>query len=475
MATTPTPPSPPPTADPFGWTPFAEDVDDRTDQGTLTVPLDYSHPDGQKIELFMVRHRADPSKRIGTLLVNPGGPGFGGSFLVSGSLGLYSQALVDAFDIIAWDPRGTGLSEPAIDCIDDDQYDHFYGEIDGSPDDAAEVEKVRSAAKEFATDCETKNANLIQFVGTNNSARDMDAIRRALGEDKISYFGFSYGSELGATWATLFPTTVRAAVLDGAADPNADSLESAIQQTKGFEATLNTFLERCSKGPDCPFGNRDAAAAFDELLAKLDAEPIPSVSGRPKVNRDIAIQATAQAMYSQFNWPVLAKALTDAENGDGAGLLALYDEYYGRQIDGSYDNSLEAFQTISCMDDPQRETVAEEDADSALIDAAAPRMSPKGTIGYFCTFFPKPLDPRITITGEGAGPILVMGTTGDPATPLESSRNMAKALEDGRFVIVRGDQHTGYDVNECSRSTIDQYLLDPVDSAPANDKVCIEA
>lgn len=461
-----------PAGDPFNWQPFAEAVDDRTEQGTLTVPLDYARPDGPTIELFMLRHKADPAKRIGTMLVNPGGPGFGGSFLVGGSLGLYSPSLVEAFDIIAWDPRGTGLSEPAIDCIDDDQYDRFYAEIDASADSPAEVELVRSAAKEFATGCATRNADLIQFIGTNNSARDMDAIRRALGEDTITYFGFSYGSELGATWATLFPKTVRAAVLDGAADPAASALESTIQQTKGFEATLKTFLAQCSANTQCPFGKGDAATAFDALMAKLDATPIPSVRGRPDVNRDVAIQASAEAMYSPFNWPILAQALADAEQGKGEGLLALFDEYYDRQIDGSYDNSLEAFQTISCMDQPERLSVAEEDADSMKVDAAAPRMSPQGTIGYFCTFFPAPQDPRVTITGTGAGPIVVVGTTGDPATPLESSKNMADALEDGRFVVVEADQHTGYDVNACSRGTIDEYLLDPVNRAPATGKVC---
>ncbi len=462
-----------PAGDPFHWKPFAEGVDGRTQEGTLTVPLDYAHPEGATVELYLLRHLADPAKRIGTMLVNPGGPGFGGSFLVSGALSLYSPELVEAFDIVAWDPRGTGLSTPAIDCIGNTDYDRFYASPDVTPDTPEERQQILGLAKEFATDCATKNASIIQFIGTNNSARDMDAIRRALGERTLTYFGFSYGSELGATWATMFPTTVRAAVLDGASDPTATAFQSALQQTVGFEHTLNTFLQRCAASATCPFHHGGAsAAAFDRLMMLIDQRPIPSVAGRPPVNRGVALQAVAEAMYSQGYWDQLAQALDDAQHGKGAGLLDLFDQYYDRHIDGTYDNSLEAFQTISCMDTADRETVAQEDADAAAISAAAPRMSPAGSISYFCTFFPKPDDPRVAITGAGAGPILVMGTTGDPATPLDSSRNMAKALQDGRLVIVHGDQHTGYDINACSRSTIDQYLLDPVQHAPADNTEC---
>ena len=175
-----------------------------------------------RFELYLARHLATkPDERIGTLLVNPGGPGFGGSELAVHADQIYGQTLLDHFDIVGWDPRGTGASEPAIDCIDD--YDHFFAGADITPDDEAERQQLVDLAKEFADDCVDKNADILQYVGTNNSARDMDAIRRALGEDTISYFGFSYGSELGATWATMFPDTVRAAVLDGAVDPTADA------------------------------------------------------------------------------------------------------------------------------------------------------------------------------------------------------------------------------------------------------------
>jgi pimeloyl-ACP methyl ester carboxylesterase len=289
----------------------------------------------------------------------------------------------------------------------------------------------------------------------------MDAIRQALGEATISYFGFSYGSELGATWVTLFPDTVRAAVLDGAANPTADFITSGLQQTAGFENSINTFLAQCSENSDCLFHNDgDAEAAFDALMLSIDDTPIPTEEGRPDVTRSMALNAVAKSMYRQLLWPELEQALADAQVGDGAGLLKLYDDYYQRQEDGTYRNSLEAFQTIFCMDTPERLTVEEEDATAAQFIEIAPRFAPGTTGSYMCTFYPPANDPRVDITGAGAGPVLVVGTTGDPATPLSSTENMAKALEQGVLLVVVADQHTGYGVNQCSYDVVDGYLVD---------------
>ena len=434
--------------------------DNTIQTGSLTVPIDYEDPSKGDFTLHVTRHKAtNPADRIGSLLVNPGGPGFGGSDFALYANQIYSQKLLDHFDIVAWDPRGTGQSTPAIDCVSD--YDKYFASTDVTPDDDAERQQIVDLAKEFETACTTKNADIVQFIGTNNSARDMDSIRKGLGEGKISYFGFSYGSELGATWATLFPETVRAAVLDGASDPNADFVTSGLQQSKGFEDAVDRFLAKCSANPDCAFSNGgDAAGAFDTLMKRLDDKPIPSEPGRPDVTRGVAISGVTEAMYSETSWPQLEQALADAQNGKGAGLLALYDQYYQRKADGTYDNSLEAFQTITCMDVSERPTVAEEDAMAAEFNAVAPRLSPGTTGSYFCTFYPRAEDPRVAITGKGAGPILVVGTTGDPATPLASSQNMADALEHGELLTVVADQHTGYDVNQCSHDNVDNYLID---------------
>lgn len=441
---------------PIEWEPF----DDAVDVATIEVPVDYERPGGPRFELFLARYNAiDQDRRIGTLLVNPGGPGFGGTDLAFFAAQIFDRKLLERFDIVGWDPRGTGESDPPIDCIDD--YDPYFTDVDATPETAAERQALVDTAQDFARQCIGKNRDIIQYVGTNNSARDMDSIRRALGEDQISYFGLSYGSELGAAWATLFPDTVRAAVLDGASDPEADALESSLQQLAGFEASLGTFLDRCSADDRCAFhSDGDAGSALDTLLEQLDERPVLGDPGRPSVNRDVAITAIVQAMYSESFWPALERSLAAARLGDGSGLLALHDSYYQRAPDGSYGNELEAFQAISCADTPERPSVDETDAEAAQFTQIAPRLAPEGSAGgYFCTFFPESIDPRVAITGAGAGPIVVIGTTGDPATPFQSTVNMSNALEDGRLLIVEADQHTGYGVNRCVIDLVNNYLI----------------
>ena len=450
--------------DEFGWF----DYGDGTQDATLYVPLDYDDPNGEQIGLYVVRHlAADPARRIGTLLVNPGGPGYGGSGLAFAADNIYGQALLDRFDIVGWDPRGTGFSEPAVDCVED--YDHYFG-LDSSPDTDDERQDLIDVGTEFAAACERKNGDLLAHLGTTDSARDMDAIRQALGEATISYFGFSYGSELGATWATMFPDTVRAAVLDGAIDPTVGYLEQNIQQAAGFEATFNEFLAQCSANSNCAFYNGgDAEGAFDELSAEIDAHPVTVDSGRTKVTQGVLFTAVAQSMYDQSFWPRLELALADLQDGDGSGTLDLYDAYFGYQ-DGEWGNELEAYFAINCLDDPGSTGPDDLLTHEAEFAAAALRLG-RGWMAelLFCSVWPVPAAAPIEITGAGAGQIVVMGTTGDPATPLQSTRNMASALEGGRLVVVEADQHTGYGVNRCGDQTIDNYLVDP--SAPLDDEI----
>ena len=450
--------------DEFGWL----DVGDRTQEGTLSVPLDYSDPNGDQITLFVVRHlAADPARRIGTLLVNPGGPGYGGSGLAYGAENIYGQALLDRFDIVGWDPRGTGLSEPAVDCVED--YDHFFG-LDSSPDTDAERQDLIDVGTEFGAACEAKAGDLLAHLSTADSARDMNAIREALGEATISYFGFSYGSELGATWATMFPDTARAVVLDGAIDPTVGYLEQNVQQAAGFEATFNEFLARCSADSSCAFHNGgNAEGAFDQLSAEIDARAVTVDADRTKVTQGVLFTAVAQAMYDQSYWPRLELALADLQDGDGTGTLDLYDNYYGYQF-GEWGNELEAYFAINCLDDPGSTGPDDLLSHEAEFAVAAPRLG-RGWMAelLFCSVWPVPAAPPITITGAGAGPIVVMGTTGDPATPLQATRNMAAALEDGHLIVVKADQHTGYGVNSCGDNTIDNYLVDP--SVPLADEI----
>jgi pimeloyl-ACP methyl ester carboxylesterase len=465
----PSTPEAPTPSEPLEYSIEWNQLSDRVDEGTITVPLDYSDPQGDTIDLYLARHRAG-SESVGPMLANRGGPGADGATLALAATSWFEDDITDNFDVIGWDPRGVGRSEGAVDCIDDADYDTYFSAPDITPDDQAERDQLVTLAEDFAHAC-VERTDILQYVGTNNSARDIDAIRQALGVEQVSYFGFSYGSELGGVWATLFPTTVRAAVFDGATDPSSDPLQSTLQQGAGFEASLTTFLAGCSSDSDCPFHNDgDAEGAFDALMASLDESPLASVAGRVEVNRSVAVLAVAQAMYSDRYWPTLERALDDAATGDGAGLLALHDAYYQRRADGSYGNLIEAFQAINCADDAERPTVEEADADVDDILAVAPRIFPYTTGSYSCTFFPPALDPRVDITGIGAGPIVVIGTTGDPATPLESSRAMADTLEDGRLVIVEANEHTGYRGDSCVSDIVHDYLLTLV--APDDGTTC---
>jgi len=438
---------------------FWDDCGESLKCGYVDVPVDYTDLASPETSLYIVRHAAtDSAKRIGALLVNPGGPGFGGSYLAKSARRVYADALVKSFDIIGWDPRGTGQSIPSIDCIDD--YDEYFAGGDITPDTDEDRQVTVNKQKEFTELCFEKTGPIMSHVGTNNAARDMEMIRRALGEETISYFGFSYGSELGAVWATLFPDTVRAAVFDGASDPNGSSREVITQQRSGFERSVNAFLAQCASNRRCSFHNGgDTEAAFDALMLQLDENPIPTYPDRPMLTRGMALTAVAEAMYSDQYWTILAEGLSNAQDGDGRGLMNLFDQYFRRQPDGTYENGLEAFLNISCADDPVRKTVAEADAEAQSIAQVSPRFSPSTIGDYTCAFWPKALDPRIAINALTFVPILVIGTTGDPATPLEGSRSMAQTLGNATLLVVNADQHIGYGANGCVVQVVSDYLV----------------
>jgi pimeloyl-ACP methyl ester carboxylesterase len=437
--------------------------------GNLEVPFDYDNPEEGSFVLYIKRRQATvPSERIGSLLVNPGGPGFGGSSLADDAAYYFSENLLNRFDIIGWDPRGTGLTTPAVDCVD--SFDEYVG-LDSPPDTPEEKQALIDASQAFNDKCEENAGTILPYISTRASAADMNSIRLALGEEKITYFGFSYGSELGATWATMYPNTVRAAVLDGATDPLSTSTEAGLAQAGGFEKQLTTFLAQCSKKATCEFHNDgNSEDAIDALLLDLDANPLVVSAERTPVTQGVAFTAIAQAMYSDSYWPQLQSALADAQKGDGAGLLALYDDYYQRKSDGSYGNELEAFLAISCLDDPGASSVEEVDASVDAFVAAAPRLGANFAHGYSCALWPVPQAQQVTVSGKGAGPIIVIGTTGDASTPLSSSRKMAKALESGVLLVVEADQHTGYGINTCIIMAVDNYLIDL--TVPVNETIC---
>lgn len=440
------------------WKSCSGDSLDPLQCARLSVPYDYNNPSKGSFSLKLVKHPANiRTKRVGSMLVNPGGPGFGGTDLPENAESYFSTTLIDTFDIIGWDPRGTGESTPAVDCVDN--YDTYFTN-DPTPETEAEHQDLIDISKAFNAECQKKSGEILPYISTNATARDMDMIRAALGEEKITYFGFSYGSELGATWATMFPSTVRAAVLDGATDPTSNYMQGGLDQAKGFETEFTKFLAQCSANKKCPFYNSgDAEGAFDKLIKELDERPLQMSKTRALVNQAIAYTAVSQAMYSSTMWPELEVALRDAQQGDGAGLMALFDSYYRRTPDGKYGNELEAFNAIMCLDDPGPKTVEETDSYIPKFLEVAPRLGISFTGGYTCVFWPAKKDQRIEITGKGAGPIMVVGTTGDAATPLASSQKMASTLEDGRLIVVSEDRHTGYGANDCVVSAVDKYLI----------------
>ena len=448
----------PPGNSKIAWKPCPTGFEDGDECGTLKVPYDYSDPKVGQFVLHLRRHPAQvPAERIGSLLVNPGGPGFGGQFLAEDAGSYFSNDITDRFDIIGWDPRGTGESEPAVDCIDD--YDPYVS-YDPTPETPEQKQAIIDAAKKFDDACEERSGEILPWISTNNTARDMDTIRRSLDEQKISYFGFSYGSELGATWATMFPETVRVAVLDGAANPNADAVQGGLEQAAGFEKEFNVFLQKCGADPKCPFWNDGKPGeAFDALMKKGDAKPIVVSKNRAPVNQSTVFTAVSQAMYSSSMWSTLETALAKLAKGDGSGILRLNDQYYQRKADGTYGNELEAFNAISCIDDPGPKTVEESDKWIPEFTKAAPRLGMSFAMGYGCVFWPAKPDYRVTITGKDAGPIIVVGTTGDSATPLASSRKMAETLEDGRLIVVTANRHTGYGENDCVTSAVNSYIV----------------
>jgi pimeloyl-ACP methyl ester carboxylesterase len=452
--------------EPIDWEACGESLE----CGRLTVPLDHDDPAGATIEIALTRFLArDAGERIGSLLVNPGGPGTGGLFLAEFADRLYGDRLLDRFDIVAFDPRGVGASTPAVDCADD--LDPYFS-LDSTPDDDAEREAVALASEDFVSGCvERSGLELLAHVSTREAATDLDLIRQALGEDEISYFGFSYGSELGAAWVTLFPETVRAAVLDSAAAPNPDGVDQAVEDTVALEAALGRFFADCAEDPSCALNDGGSPeAAYTDLMEGLELEPLEVDPDRPPVNEGIAFVAVISALYDALSWPDLARALDDARSGDGAALLGMYDAYLLRAPDGSYGNDFDALLAINCLDDQSPRDRSFTDSVNAEIAQAAPILGRHVILAYVCSDWPVPSAPDLQITGAGAGPVVVIGSTGDPITSIESSRKMADALEGGVFVSVAAEQHIAYGVSACGNDIIEDYLIDL--TVPADGTEC---
>ncbi|WP_340539175.1 alpha/beta hydrolase [Nocardioides sp. GXZ039] len=442
---------------------------------TLTVPLDYLEPDGETIDLALERvPAADSENRVGSLVVNPGGPGAPGTSMAENSSSYFPQDLLDRVDIVAFDPRGTGESAP-VDCVSDAELDAFIAQ-DPTPDDAAEIAEFTDTGKEFFEGCVANSGDVAAHISTVEAARDMDVLRSALGEEQLSYLGFSYGTTLGSTYASLFPKSVGRFVLDGATDPLLDAKGDALSQAAGFQTALNAYIDDCLADGDCFLGADadEARATVSGLLDSIEENPLPTDQDGRDLQAGNAFYGVAYPLYSKEAWSFLDQALQEGLDGDGSTLLLLSDLYGSRNPDGSYsDNSLEAFPSINCLDDPTALPADEVPALYPEFEKASPtfgRFFAWGLSGCLGVAV-KASEPAPKIEAPGAAPILVVGTTRDPATPYEEAVALAEQLDSGVLLTRDGDGHTGYNQgNECIDDAVEGYLLDG--EVPADGTTC---
>lgn len=431
----------------------------------VTAPLDWEDPGKGEITLSVVRHRAEGTP-VGSLLTNPGGPGASGVDLILNNLDYAVGAdLIENFDVIGFDPRGVGAST-AVTCYDAPQMDEYLYGIPAAARGTAEWEaELLDSHKAFAEACDANSGGILPYITTVNAARDMDLIRAVLGDKQLNYLGYSYGTFLGATYAKLYPEKAGRLVLDGAIDPAVPGLEVGATQALGFESALRAYMQDCLDSGECPFNGTvdEAMTDLGALLASVDSTPLKSGDGR-MLGADSLMTAIIAALYSQDSWGYLTQALDEALQGDPTSALFLADFYNGRE-NGTYtDNSAEAFRAYNCMDYPVEDDPAAEAAINAKIAQGAPTIAPYWTGPDSCSVWPyPPTGTRGEIKAEGAGPILVIGTTNDPATPYEWSESLANQLEEGVLITRVGEGHTGYNKgNACVDDAVEAFLLDDV-------------
>lgn len=429
----------------------------------VEVPMDYAKPGGESIKLAVNRLPAS-GKRLGAMLVNPGGPGGSGVDMVKdGAQTMFSPKLRDAYDVVGFDPRGVQRSA-GVKCLDDAQMDAArQQDFDMSTD--AGFAAAEAETKTQSELCKKNSGPDLGHIDTVSSARDMDILRAVVGDKALNYMGFSYGTKLGATYAGLFPERVGKFSLDGAMDPSLDIDEVSMGQAKGFEQAIRAWAKDCLDTADCPVSGSvdDALGQIHELHAVYAATPQQTPEGRVVTGTEFT-GALAFGMYSTDLWEPLTGALSQAFAGDASGMLMLADFSADRDSDGKYNsNTSAAFTAINCLDYPMNWDTAHMREQAELLKKASPTFGEMlAYSGLSCKYWPVPAtgDPA-PISAEGAAPILVVGTTGDPATPYAWSEKLASQLDSGVLVTWKGDGHTAYGrANECITSTVDAYFVD---------------
>jgi pimeloyl-ACP methyl ester carboxylesterase len=440
---------------------------------SISVPLDYAAPDKGSVSLRLIRLRAsDSGHRIGSLLVNPGGPGVSAvDFLRGFATGSVPAALRRQFDLVAFDPRGTTGSAP-VHCLGTTQLDRFF-HVDQDPDTPAEVKALDDQSKVLATGCEQRSARILPHLSTEDAARDMDSVRAAVGDPKLSYLGYSYGTALGAAYLDLFPTHVRAMVLDGALDPRSTWDQVVIGQAKGFDLAMRSFLSWCDKhASSCEFRQAvqgDLGAAFVRLRARVEQSPLPGIGSRTVGPAELYFGA-GQALYSTSYWESLGTGLAEMTQGQASVMLQLSDLYLDRGENG-YENTIEANYAVNCVDRPFPKDNAAYQRLADQLAKVAPRFGPGVAWGsQACARWPvPPTGTPHAVTAPGAPPVVVIGTTRDPATPYAWAVALADQLEKGVLLTHDGDGHTAFrkGAPACIVNPVDTYLLTTRAPAPA--------
>jgi pimeloyl-ACP methyl ester carboxylesterase len=443
----------------------------------LSVPMDHAKPDGEAITVQVLRVPASrKSQRIGSLVVNPGGPGGSGVDYARAADFIVGKPVRQRFDVVGFDPRGVQRSSP-VDCLTDEQMDDFLAQ-DPTPDDPAEVQTFLGSMKVLGDGCLTRTGPLLGHISTDDTAKDMDILRSALGDAKLNYLGKSYGTQLGAVYAGLFPQLVGRFVLDGVLPPDLTWEESAVGQAEGFERAAHAYAKDCVNQGGCPLGDSESAvmSGMADLLKRLDSTPVPMQDGREsELTEGWATVGVAQAMYDQGSWSALTDALRQVVTKDnGTELMQIADQYAQRDPSGRYTgNLLEAFYAISCLDNPGSPDPAYYEDIVAKASLKAPVFGPALAWGAAtCSRWPVKEGPGPRkISAEGSGPIVVIGTTRDPATPYEWAVRERDQLANARLLTFDGDGHTAYTrSNDCIDGAVNDYYTSG--KVPADNTNC---
>lgn len=427
---------------------------------SVLAPLDYADPDGPALTLALAKRSTSAENRAGTLFVNPGGPGGSGRGYAAG----FNSSGLDRFDVVGWDPRGVGGSTP-VQCFGSADLDRYLA-VDVSPDDPAEEQALKAETYAFGASCLARSGALLEHISTETTARDLDLLRGLVGDERLNYYGASYGTQIGATYAQLFPDRVGHLVLDGAVNISG----SSVSQVQGFERALDHFATWAAAEKDHPLGSSQTQVLdrIRGLLDGLDASPLRV--GDREISQQQGVQAVLDPLYGRDDWPVLLRALADAVAGNGKDLLALADAGNYRNSNGAYGQINYAFPAIRCLDS-RAASVANAERSAKRQAAKAPLLGPLAGLDLVCPLWPVAPAPKLPkLTAPGAAPIVVVGTTGDPATPYENAVGMARQLSSGVLVTLDGEGHTAYGQSSCIRGVVDAYLVG--DRVPADGLRC---